>query len=563
MPAGRQRRRRSGRSQFRSAPAFPRWVWLLGRPRHLPGTPATGWKTLTRRNTYDERRGKRSIAHGHGHVPVHRHRGLDAPGPASSATGYAGVLDSIDALLARQRSTAHGGRSVRDRGRRLLRRLPDAAAAVAAAAGRPARARRGEPWPDGVEVRVRMGLHTGEAVAGAATTTSASTSTGGAHRRRRARRPGAALATRRGARATAACPPGVDAARPGRAPAQGPARARSALPARRRRPAGATSRRSDARRAAQQPARPRLTQLRRPRAGAREALRRSSSDAAPDADRPGRHGQDPAGAAARARSCSTSSPTASFFVPLDAVDRPRAGAAGDRRGARASVEAAGTPAASARRATICASGDCCWSSTTSSRSWPRAPLVADLLREAPSLKVLVTSRAPAAHLRRARVSRCRRSACPTRGEPAAVRRARAVRGGRAVRRARRARSSRTSRLTDDERAGGRRDLPPARRPAPGDRARRGPRRGSSVPEAILARLDGPARCSPAAPRDLPARQRTLRGAIDWSYDLLDPPERRLFARLAVFAGGWTLEAAEAVCARAPSSGSRRSTASPR
>ena len=47
-------------------------------------------------------------------------------------------------------------------------------------------------------------------------------------------------------------------------------------------------------------------------------------------------------------------------------------------------------------------------------------------------------------------------------------------------------------------------------------------------------------------RDLPERQRTLRGAISWSHDLLTPEERRLFARLGVFAGGWTAEAAYAV-----------------
>ena len=48
-------------------------------------------------------------------------------------------------------------------------------------------------------------------------------------------------------------------------------------------------------------------------------------------------------------------------------------------------------------------------------------------------------------------------------------------------------------------------------------------------------------------RDLPERQRSLRTTLEWSHGLLDPAEQQLFARLAVFAGGFTLEAAEAVC----------------
>src|SRR5262249_4947003 len=43
------------------------------------------------------------------------------------------------------------------------------------------------------------------------------------------------------------------------------------------------------------------------------------------------------------------------------------------------------------------------------------------------------------------------------------------------------------------------------------------------------------------------RQQTLRAAMDWSYQLLSEPERLLLQRLSVFSGGWTLEAAEAVC----------------
>ena len=48
-------------------------------------------------------------------------------------------------------------------------------------------------------------------------------------------------------------------------------------------------------------------------------------------------------------------------------------------------------------------------------------------------------------------------------------------------------------------------------------------------------------------RDPPARQQTLRSTIAWSYDLLEAPEQAAFARLAVFVGGCSLEAAEVMC----------------
>jgi predicted ATPase/transcriptional regulator with XRE-family HTH domain len=67
------------------------------------------------------------------------------------------------------------------------------------------------------------------------------------------------------------------------------------------------------------------------------------------------------------------------------------------------------------------------------------------------------------------------------------------------------------------------------------------------PAELLARLDRRLAVLIDGAVNLPARQRTLRGAIQWSYDLLDAEEQRLFRLLGVFAGGWTLEATQAVC----------------
>jgi predicted ATPase/DNA-binding SARP family transcriptional activator/DNA-binding CsgD family transcriptional regulator len=70
--------------------------------------------------------------------------------------------------------------------------------------------------------------------------------------------------------------------------------------------------------------------------------------------------------------------------------------------------------------------------------------------------------------------------------------------------------------------------------------------GTLSVEQISERLKDSLRLLKSGSRSITLRQRTLRGAMDWSYDLLSGPEQMLFRRLSVFAGGWTLEAAEAV-----------------
>jgi predicted ATPase len=67
------------------------------------------------------------------------------------------------------------------------------------------------------------------------------------------------------------------------------------------------------------------------------------------------------------------------------------------------------------------------------------------------------------------------------------------------------------------------------------------------PHALLTRLSNRLKVLTGGARDVSARQQTLRGAIDWSYNLLDEGQKQLFRRMAVFSGGRTLEALEAVC----------------
>ena len=68
-----------------------------------------------------------------------------------------------------------------------------------------------------------------------------------------------------------------------------------------------------------------------------------------------------------------------------------------------------------------------------------------------------------------------------------------------------------------------------------------------TPQELLARLDGRLALLASGPRDVPARHMTLERAIDWSYELLSPAHQQVFRRLSVFAGGFTLEAAQSVC----------------
>jgi predicted ATPase len=66
------------------------------------------------------------------------------------------------------------------------------------------------------------------------------------------------------------------------------------------------------------------------------------------------------------------------------------------------------------------------------------------------------------------------------------------------------------------------------------------------PSELLRQLDRPLQALVRGPRDLPARHQSLRNAIQWSYDLLDAEQQRAFVALGVFAGGWTIENAQAV-----------------
>ncbi len=68
-----------------------------------------------------------------------------------------------------------------------------------------------------------------------------------------------------------------------------------------------------------------------------------------------------------------------------------------------------------------------------------------------------------------------------------------------------------------------------------------------TPQALLSRLDHSLDVLVGKAQDVPDRQQTMRGAIDWSYELLAPSSKAVFMRLGVFSGGFSLEAAESIC----------------
>lgn len=173
-----------------------------------------------------------------------------------------------------------------------------------------------------------------------------------------------------------------------------------------------------------------------------------------------------------------------------------------------------------------------------------APLVADLVGAAPGLKVLATSRAPL-HLSHEREYPVEPLEAPARNAlPPLDDLARTASVALFVARARDAKPAFA--------------LTAVNAPAVAEICRRldglplaielaAARVKLLAPEALLGRLENQLELLTGGARDVPGRQRTMRGAVAWSYDLLVPEERELLDRLSVFAGGFTIEVAEAVC----------------
>ena len=174
---------------------------------------------------------------------------------------------------------------------------------------------------------------------------------------------------------------------------------------------------------------------------------------------------------------------------------------------------------------------------------PAAPVVSDLLRACPGVKILATSRAPL-HLRGEREYPVPALALPDPSRPEPVAQLIQYEAIRLF--VERAQAAKPAFALTDENAAAvaeicrRLDGLPLALELAAARVKLLP------PQALLERLDERLKLLTGGARDAPARQRTLRDAIAWSHDLLSPHDQTLFRRLAVFAGGCTLEAVEAV-----------------
>ena len=165
---------------------------------------------------------------------------------------------------------------------------------------------------------------------------------------------------------------------------------------------------------------------------------------------------------------------------------------------------------------------------------PAAPQIAELVAAAPGLKVLVTSRAPL------RVRAEREHPVPPL-EPSAA----------AELFVERARAARPGFEPDGEDAGAIAEICARLDGLPLAIELAAARVRLLAPAAMLGRLDRRLALLTSTEQDVPSRHRTMRGTVEWSYELLDPPAQALLPRLAVFGGGWRMAAAEAVCATGP------------
>ena len=242
-----------------------------GRSAARPDRSRTGTEPPTARPSDDRQPARRPR---HRHVPVHRHRGLHAASSIELGTGpLRATSASATATLLRDGLRGPRRRRAGHRGRLVLRRLREAPPRPSPPPS--TRSARSPPSPGRTDapIRVRMGLHSGEAESAGGTSGRARHQPRGPDRRGRPRRPDPRVATRPAPSSTATCPTASACAtsasigsRTWRAPG-------AARPARRRRPAGRVPAAPLARRPAQQPADP-ADDVRRPRARARRGRRR-------------------------------------------------------------------------------------------------------------------------------------------------------------------------------------------------------------------------------------------------------------------------------------------------